>query len=553
MISAKMVAVVLLLSFSVWTLAALPSSNSVAAVENIYVDTENAYGAISAIDSGLFASYQGKDRRAWAKIYGKKRKELAAALAKISDKGLSPGDARALAHMRDLGSLPEDPSHSLEPIGHCSDAPRKDLNYSALHDALYSCFAEIGDNLQFEGRRVNREAVFDDLLLQVEQPEKRRALFMALAPMWEAVNGQNQADSPYRRLIAMAAANGAKHGTPIDEAAHSIGVSTAEIEHWLEQILETWRQVSPDKMVEPWDYEYNDGETERLLDSAIPRFAMEPITRRYYHDLGADLDQLHILDDLNPRPVKAPVAYTDWITRGRMIDGTWHPSQLRISANYGRGGLGAIDEFIHENGHAIYYAAIRTRPAFMDTDSLFDEAWADVPAWNVSEPAWQRKYLGREAPESVSLRDHYSGVMEDVAWALFEVRMLKTPTADPNAVWTEITSHYLHIIPHPEWSWWAVRVQLVDEPGYMVNYGLGSVITADIRQHIREALGPFETGDPRWYGWVSQRLLQYGLERSPAELLKDFLGRPVSPQALLNNLQRLGSTTKDTKGHEGSP
>jgi len=520
------------------------ASSSVAKAENVYWETENAYGAIAAIDSGLIKTYGGKDRAAWAKTYREKRQELVASLAKVSDQGLSPGDSRALAHMRELESLPEDPSHSLEPIGHCSDAPRKDLNYSALHDALYACFAEIGDNLQFEGARVNREAVLDDLLLQVSEPEKRKALFLALAPMWQAVNGQNQADSPYRRLIAMAAANAAKRGSPVDDAARSIGVSPQEIEHWLEQILDTWRQVSSDKPVEPWDYEYNDGEAERMLDSAIPRSAMEPITQRYYHDLGADLDQLHILDDLNPRPGKAPVAYTDWITRGRMIDGTWHPSELRISANYGRGGLGAIDEFIHENGHAIYYAAIRTRPAFMDTDSLFDEAWADVPAWNVSEAAWQRKYLGREAPESVSLRDHYSGVMEDVAWALFEIRMLKTPTADPNAVWTKITSRYLHIIPHPEWSWWAVRVQLVDEPGYMVNYGLGSVITADVRQHIREALGPFETGDPRWYGWVSQRLLHYGIERPPADLLKDFLGRPVSPQALLNNLRRLDSTTK---------
>ena len=45
--------------------------------------------------------------------------------------------------------------------------------------------------------------------------------------------------------------------------------------------------------------------------------------------------------------------------------------------------------------------------------------------------------------------------------------------ADPNAVWTDITSRYLHVIPHPELAWWAVRVQLVDKPGYMVNYGLG--------------------------------------------------------------------------------
>ena len=77
--------------------------------------------------------------------------------------------------------------------------------------------------------------------------------------------------------------------------------------------------------------------------------------------------------------------------------------------------------------------------------------------------------------------------------------MLREPTQDPNVVWTEITSRYLHVKPHPELSWWLVRVQLVDAPGYMVNYGLGAVVTADLRQRIAEQLGPFTTGDERWF------------------------------------------------------
>ncbi len=111
---------------------------------------------------------------------------------------------------------------------------------------------------------------------------------------------------------------------------------------------------------------------------------------------------------------------------------------------------------------------------------------------------------------------------------------------DPNAQWTEITSRYLSIVRHPEWSWWAVRVQLVESPGYMVNYGLGAVLTAEMRQHIGKSLGPFETGDPRWYSWVSERLLRYGTERETAALMQEFLGRPVSPGMLLQEIRRLG-------------
>ena len=144
------------------------------------------------------------------------------------------------------------------------------------------------------------------------------------------------------------------------------------------------------------------------------------------------------------------------------------------------------------------------------------------------------------------MRALYSAVVLDVAWSLFELRMLRAPLTDPNALWTEITSRYLHIVPHPELSWWAVRVQLADLPGYMVNYGLGAVLTAEMRQHISEALGPFDTGDSRWYGWLSEDLLRYGSERDTRTLMQDFLGRPLSPKPLLDQMRRLKPATLPT-------
>src|SRR5262249_25092908 len=127
----------------------------------------------------------------------------------------------------------------------------------------------------------------------------------------------------------------------------------------------------------------------------------------------------------------------------------------------------------------------------------------------------------------------------DAAWALFDLRMLRNPEADPNRVWTDITSRYLHIKAHPDVAWWAVRVQLVHKPGYMVNYGLGAVITADIRQRIAQQVGPFQTGDPRWNDWLRDRLLMGGEELETSQLLRQFLGRAVSAQALLGELRRL--------------
>ena len=79
-------------------------------------------------------------------------------------------------------------------------------------------------------------------------------------------------------------------------------------------------------------------------------------------------------------------------------------------------------------------------------------------------------------------------------------------------VWTDITSRYLRIVPHPELPWWAMRVQLASDPGYMVNYGLGAVLTAEMRAaHDRRRSAPSMRAMQRWYGWISERLLQLRL------------------------------------------
>ncbi len=527
-----------------WTATAIAGltadSKQVAAVENVYADLNDASSVIATIDSGFVSSYRGKDRAAWEQVYREKRKEFSERLAKLPAQGLSENDTKALAAMRtQFAALSETVKAPLSAEGKCQDAGRKDADYAALHQALLVCFTEKANNLEFEGGKINRQSALG-LLHQIEEPERRKAVFMALSPLWRAINGNDEPDSPYRRMIAMAAAGGGKRGSEIDAAARDAGVNPAEVERWLEQILDAWRVAGPDQPIEPWNFSYQGAEADRSLATAIPRESLLPVNKRFYRDLGADLEQLGTLYDLDPRHGKAPLSYSDIVIHGRMVDGTWRPTIARVSASYTEGGLSALNELVHENGHVVNFTAIRNRPAYLDwPGDLLGEAFADVPSWSTYEPVWQRRYLGRETSEQVSLRALYSSVVLDVAWALFEVRMLRAPGTDPNLLWSEITSHYLHIVPHPELSWWALREQLVDIPGYMVNYGLGAVLTADMRQHIREALGPFDTGDPQWYPWLGEHLLRYGSERDSRTLLQDFLGRPVSPQALLDQIHRL--------------
>ncbi|MBV8876992.1 MAG: hypothetical protein JO158_04730 [Gammaproteobacteria bacterium] len=514
-------------------------SRKVSAVEYLYADVSDANTILAAIDSGLLSTYGGKDRAGWEHVYTEKRGQLTRELESLPTSGLSDSDSRAIAAMQKQMQAFTGGGALFSPAAKCQDASRKDLAYPQLKAALVACFVEIGNNLSFEGGRINRVSALD-LLHETSDASRRKAVFLAFVPLWQAINGKDEADSPYRRMIAGAVAAAAKSGSEITNAARDAGIDPPEVERWLMQILDAWRASSGDAMVEPWDFRFQAGEADRLLGDYIPRESLQAINQRYYRDLGADLEQMGTLYDLGPRPEKAALAYTEFVTHGRMEKGLWKPTVARVSAPYERGGLFVLNELVHENGHVVNITAIRNRPAFVDWPSdLFAEAFADVPAWSTYEPRWQRRYLGHEAPEQLSLRALYSVVILDVAWSLFELRMFGDPTTDPNALWSELTSHYLHIVPHPEFSWWAMRVQLADLPGYMVNYGFGAILTAEMRKHIAAALGPFDTGDARWYGWLAQRLLRYGSERDTRTLMQDFLGRPVSPQPLLEQLHRL--------------
>ena len=528
-------------------------SRKVSAVEYLYADVSDANTVLATIDSGLLSRYQGRDRAAWEQLYSKKRAKLVKELEKLPASGLSGGDTRAIAAMRKQMKAFTGGGALFSPAAKCQDAVRKDIAYPDLKSALVACFVEIGNSLTLEGGTINRVSALD-LLHEASDPGRRKAVFLAFVPLWQAINGNNEPDSPYRRMIAGAAAEAARNGSEIDNAARDVGIDPPAVELWLVQMLDAWRESSDDVMAEPWDFRFQTGEADRLLGTYIPREALQPINHRYYRDLGADLEQMGTLYDLAPRPEKAALAYTEFVTHGRLVNGAWRPTVARVSAPYERGGLFVLNELVHENGHVVNITAIRNRPAFVDWPSdLFAEAFADVPAWSTYEPVWQRRYLGHEAPEQLSLRALYSVVILDVAWSLFELRMFRAPTSDPNSLWTEITSHYLHIVPHPEFSWWAVRVQLVDLPGYMVNYGFGAILTAEMREHITETLGAFDSGDSRWYTWLSEHLLRYGSERDTRTLMRDFLGRPVSPQALLEQIHRLKPVSRQATVDEPTP
>jgi hypothetical protein len=534
--------------------ASAPASALAALVEaeSLYADLRSVRDRLDVtIAAGREVTADGTPVATLAGRYRERRRGVIAQLSALPPSGWSPADARAIGVMR--GALKSELGERVD-FGASSSpeetrAPACDYDAAAIGaltnglDSLvqraYACYGWAQHHVVVDGTRMDRLSVLG-ALARTDDRDARRRLFLSLEPVWRSMNRDGGPSSPFRRIVALTARR--PGDAPAAARARALGIEPDTLERWLVAMLEAWRAAAPDSLIEPWDWHYLGGAASRRLSARIPPERLIALNAEVFRALGADPDSLRIHYDLMPRDGKTPVAFTTFGGRARRANGAWQPAEPWVFATYRAGGLDNLNELLHETGHAVHIAAVRTRPAFADwpDSDPFTEGLADVVALDVYEPAWQHRWLGDSAGTAESLRGRYAGVVLDVAWALFEIRMQRDPMADPNQVWSALTHEYLRIRPHPELSWWAMRGQLIHIPGYMLNYAAGAVLIAAIRERIRERHGPFVAGDRSWYGWVAPRLFRFGLERPSREVIEEFLGGPIRSDAILRDMRRLG-------------
>ena len=526
------------------------ATGTLAAAESLYIDLRDVRDRLDVAASAASATASdGTPVATLARRHADLRLAVVGRLGAVDSAALAPDDRRAFAAMRralarDLSPLSDSTVTGTPSAPECGyDAAAvagTRRGRDSLRTRMYTCYAWAQSHVATGRDTTDRLSVLGALGRNPDAAA-RQQLFMALEPVWRSVNGDNGPASPYRRLISIEARSRPPGEPAAARQARLSGVPPDSLERWLTAILETWRDVAPDSMVEPWDWYYRTGLPARALGARISRERLTTLNTAVYRALGADLQALNVRFDLSAREGKTPVAFCTFGLRPRRTGGRWSPGQPSVFATYRDGGLDNLAELLHETGHAIHIAAIRTRPAFADwpDSDPFTEAVADFVALDVAEPAWQRRWLGDSVPLADGLRARYGGIVLDVAWALFEMHMLRDPSADPNQVWARLTSEYLRIRPHPELSWWAMRGQLVDSPGYMMNYAVGAMLIAALRARTVATHGVFLQGDRSWYGWVSARLLRYGQERPTRQVLEEFLGGPVTVQPLLADMRRM--------------
>ncbi len=512
-----------------------------ARLEAVYAAYLEAWGA------WMVGHHAGANRKGGAELATAlvlARRAVTAALAAEHLAHLSRDDRAALDNIR--AALPDLDAWAapLDDLARDETEHGEPPEIAALRRATFHAWGAAMADLEVGNERVDRLTV-SARLSREEDPGARRLLFLSMEPAWRVLNGDDAPDSPYHRLLRSSAARWAAEGSPIEANAAALGMDPRDVEPTMRRILAAFRTVALGRaLVEPWDYRYVVGGLARRLDAAIPVGRLRTINDTHLRSLGADPADLRIHYDIHPRPGRPviPTAFTvtSDIAR-RAADGTWTPATPWVFATYAEGGIGNMEELLHESGHALHYAALRARPAHFAwpaDQTAFVEAIADVVGWTTHEPAFLREHLGVEVSARESVVSRYGNVMLDAAWTLFELELHRRPDRSPNEVWAEIAEGDLGVRGHAEWSWWAGRGQLIDGPGYLANYALGAVMVAAVRARIRDLRGDWSRGDHGWYGFTSEALLRFAGARTPHDILTDFLGGQLTAEALLADIER---------------
>ncbi|MBA3878025.1 MAG: hypothetical protein C0498_14095, partial [Anaerolinea sp.] len=443
------------------------------------------------------------------------RRALGGELARLDSASLDPDDAAALANIRaclpeldawaeplDGVALADAPAEATRESYGAGAAPEA-ADIATLRRATFAAWGAAMGDLHVRGERLDRLTVAARLGRE-DDPETRRRLFLAMAPGWRVLDGEGgpgDPDGPYRRLLRASAERWSRHGSPIAANAAALGIDPAAVEPTLRRLLATFRQIAlPNGLVEPWDYRYVVGSLARRLDAAIPLERLRPINDGHLASIGADPAALQIQYDIFPRPGRPviPTAFTISLDIARRTQDGWRAATPWVFATYSQGGLGNLEELLHESGHALHYAALRARPALFawpPDQAAFVEAIADIVGWTAHEPAFLAEQSGAEVSAREAVVARYGSVMLDACWTLFELEIHRHPDRPPNDAWAEIAERDLGLVGHPEWSWWAQRGQLIDGPGYLANYALAAVMVAAVRARIRELRGDWSTGD----------------------------------------------------------
>ncbi|CAA9537926.1 MAG: hypothetical protein AVDCRST_MAG79-1560, partial [uncultured Thermoleophilia bacterium] len=292
-------------------------------------------------------------------------------------------------------------------------------------------------------------------------------------------------------------------------------------------------------LVDPFGQEPPSPADDPLRD-VEPTIDIEGVARRYFADLGHDVDGVLRRSDLHPREGKDQHAFQ--ITTDRRDD-------VRILCNVAPT-LHWLDTMLHELGHAVYDLSLdRDLPWLLRTPAhiFATEAIAMLHGGRHRDPVFLERYAGvapdvAHHPTNALVRRR--GLHVFVPWVQvmtrFERALYADPDADLGAIWWELVERHQRI-PRPPGDRthdWATKLHLALAPVYYHNYLLGEITAAQLEWALeRETGSSSPAANPEAAGQLlEERFLRPGRSVRWDALVERATGAPLTPDHLVSTL-----------------
>jgi peptidyl-dipeptidase A len=259
--------------------------------------------------------------------------------------------------------------------------------------------------------------------------------------------------------------------------------------------------------------------------------------RRYYGDLGHDLDAILARSDLYPREAKDQHAFQMTVDRGR---------DIRTLCNIVPS-LRWLETALHELGHATYDDAIDPGlPWLVRTiaHTFTTEAVAMLQGRQARDATFLERYAGvdRAVAASPSNRQVLRRRLHVlVPWvqvmARFERALYADPDGDLATTWWDLVERHQGVRrpdgprPHD----WAAKIHLAVTPVYYHNYLLGELTASQLEATIARETGSASLAEhPAEAGrLLRERLTRHGARLRWDDLIAEATGEPLDPGHLV--------------------
>jgi peptidyl-dipeptidase A len=422
---------------------------------------------------------------------------------------------------------------------------------------------------ELRGKKVTDNDV-KDILRESDDQSLRREAWQAnkqigpqvAGPLLELVELRNQIareigfDNYYSMHVTLQELNEEELFGIFDELDHLISPVYRDYKAELDAQLAERFGIKPAEL-RSWHYSDPFFQDAPSADPAVRAFLaetysdkdIEALTRRFYHAIGLDVEDILARSDLYEREGKQQHAYCLHVDR---------KGDVRVMANI-KANEKWMGTMLHECGHAVYDKYLdMTLPYLLRQPAhiLSTEAIAMLMGRLEADPNWLAVYPRVPEAKTQSLADplwrQWRGQLLITArWvpmmSHFERALYQGPDQDLNRLWWDLEEQF-QMVPRPEGRDapdWAAKIHLSTAPVYYHNYLLGELVASQVHHYIESQVlnengsrGRRFVTDPGVGDYLVQKIFSPGALRHWQDALELATGERLRSQHFVDDVSK---------------